>query len=136
MTKDRLLIRIDNEGHPVRLFRVVSSSQLILNKNFCRAFFSNELNPQFDCFEILIQNFREICCVTVNNYDCKLSNCTCSFYQKNNKCNHVTALCIKYKVQGCNFNSVIMEMKLRNKANRGRKPKRKQALVREHVDVK
>jgi len=45
----------------------------------------------------------------------------------------VTALCVKYRVPGCNFNSVIMDMKLGRKANRGRKPKRKQALVREHV---
>ncbi len=82
LAKDRLLIWIDDEYHPVRLFTVASSSQLILNEKLCRDFLSNELNPHFDCFYILIQYFREIGCLTVNNHDWKLSTCTCSFYQK------------------------------------------------------
>jgi len=45
------------------------------------------IDSQFDCFDILIQYFREIRCVTVNNYDWKLSTCTSSFYQKTTNAN-------------------------------------------------
>ena len=85
-----------------RLFTVASISHLILNKKLCRDFLSNELNPQFDCFDILIQYFREICCVTVNNHDWKLTTCICSFYQKNN-----TATTSLHYVLSTRFQDVI-----------------------------
>ena len=127
--KERIIIRIDDI--PVKLFVSSSKSTVTLSKRLCRDFLEHESNPQFDNFGGLIKFFKSIHCVTVNRTSWELSTCTCSFYQKNNKCYHMISLCAFYKAPGCSFASVIMDQPLGRKAGRGRKPKRKTALVRD-----
>ena len=95
--KDRIIIRID--GVPVKLFMASSTSTVPLTKNLCREFLAHESNPQLDNFGGLINYFKSIRCVTVDDSAWELNTCTCAFYQKNNsnKCNHMISACAFYK---------------------------------------
>lgn len=126
----RTIIKISDQGKTVLFTTSLSRSKVILTKPLCRQFISNEFEPDFNQFDGLINYFKSIYRVIVNDDEWKHSKCNCFWYQKHNICWHVIALCAKYKVEGCSFETIALDNKLAKKPRRGRKPKRKNCLVR------
>ena len=71
--------------------------------------------------------------IKINEQAWELSECTCSKWLKNYKCNHTIAIAARLGL--LNFDAIAMSMPLDKKRSRGRIPNRTKALQRDAIPV-
>ena len=83
-------------------------------------------------FDEWIEKTNSIRVVRINTSTWELSECSCSYWQKNFKCNHVIAIAARLNL--CNFATIALLLPLERKRKPGRKKATKPCLQRQSVD--
>ncbi len=84
-------------------------------------------NLEFDEFDKLIETANSIRVIKLNKDNWKLSTCTCSFFAKNYKCNHVIAIAARKNL--FTFQPKAMQIQVGQVRKRGRPVNTIKALI-------
>ena len=114
------------------LYFSASGDKSKLSKEECREYLKNIDSCSFKTFDEMTEYVNSIRLIEIDVESWQLSKCTCWFWLKNFKCNHVIAISTRLSL--CNFSSIIMVMPLEKKRKPGRKPLTKPALMHQSLE--
>ncbi len=77
----------------------------------------------------MLNKVNSILQITINNLSWENSECTCSIWLKNYKCNHVITIACRLKL--CDFTTVAMAQPIGMKRRKGRPKNTTTALIRQ-----
>ncbi len=82
---------------------------------------------KWSSFDKMMQDINRIRMIKLNKEEWENSECTCSFWQKNYKCNHVISLATRLRL--ASFSTVAYSIPLQHKRKKGAPKKMASALV-------
>ena len=104
-----------------------------LSKAECRQFIKNIENFKWFSFDAMIFDINRIRVIKLNREEWENSECTCSHWQKNYKCNHVISLATRLRL--ASFSTVAYSIPLQHKRKKGAPKKMASALVIQPNDL-